>query len=195
MSNLHELNQDLENLRMDLRNFQMKLYEFMTSTEEEVKRIGVGILQPGDYVDHGILCRDIEELFEELRKEVKARKELCAKLIAVETMRSSLESGNSGTASVRGFLGIATPDVKIQPKIPNKGTPEYFELMKAVGVSDELLKDNAPVKFDWDKLGEFVTKRIKDGKPVPAGVTQTYTQFVATFRRHSKNSRNSKEEL
>lgn len=174
----------IQAMRDRMEKLQVEVYNLMATTAADMNRITVE-----DDADMGLLCREMEELFDEMRKEVKARKELCGKIIAMDFAKRSLAGDVNDKVS--GEIATASPDVKQQPKIPKQGTDEFLELMEAVGVSKEVALSGA-VKLDWNGMGDYVAKQVALGKKIPPGITKLYPVFVATFRRkHVKRNSDS----
>jgi hypothetical protein len=72
------------------------------------------------------------------------------------------------------------------PKIPTKGTPEYEEFLRNLGVPDSLIKSGL-VCADFKGVTEYVTQLFGEGKKLPHGISQSWISYVGTFRpKHKK---------
>jgi len=171
--------------RMD--GVHKELYELMAEIDSAAKE---RVIRPEpDMVDIGFLCRETETVFDEMRKEVKARKELLGKIISVWHTEGVMK-GEITKESAQGILATGSPDVSQQPKIPKRGTPEFLALMKFLGVSEELSSgERPPIQFDWNGMGVLMGERARQGLPVPPGITKMYPVFTTVFRgRKTKES-------
>lgn len=148
-----------------------------------------------DYVDFGILFRDIEDTLVEAGKEARARHELCGRMIAMLHTQETLQ-GRTSHDFIRGELGIATPKFEQQGKLPERGSPEYFDFLEFVGFPKEVIKkhlfadDDLPnplkLSIDWNGLREWLTWRAAASLPIPPSIGKTYPMFSSVFRRSKK---------
>lgn len=131
-------------------------------------------------VDVGFLLREMENVFDECRKEAKARKELISRLLAAKAI-DSLNDPEGAQGRFDGNLASAIPDAKIYPKIPRPGSDDYLALMEFMGVP-------APVaalgllKPSFTATQEWLQERAAEGKN-PPNCLGTYTDAVCIFRR------------
>ncbi len=171
------------------------MYDLIAESDPSMKS-GKDFTQ-ADYVDFGIIFRDIENMMDEIRKEAKARHETAGRIIAMIWSQLALANPNNPPDEVvRGELGSASPNVKQQGKIPERGTPEYFDFLKFLGFPKEVADkycfstDNIPtplkLSVDWNGLGDWLTYRAAAGLPVPPSIGKTYPVFSSTFRRSKK---------
>lgn len=132
--------------------------------------------------DFGFFCRELESLFDELRKEAKARKELCGSICA---MRKTQEAIADPTIKlkVNGQYCTGTPDVKLQAKLPVKMTEEYFALTDYFKIPRDIAAAGA-VRLDWKGTGKFLTELAASGQKTPEGFGQLYPTYVTVFRRN-----------
>ncbi len=131
--------------------------------------------------DLGFLCREVQELFDEMRKEVKARQVLFSRRIALVRARQAMQ-GDIDDTTVRGELSVGSPSIVPMPKIPRKDTDEYLDLCKWIGIPPDMAKSGA-VKFSWTRLQEECAKRIAAGAELPPGISETYSEPTTVFRR------------
>lgn len=136
-----------------------------------------------DECDLGFLCREIAEVYDEMRKEAKARQELFGRRIAEvqgrAAMRGELEDDD---LTVRGELATGVPSIKSIPKIPKTGSEEYLVLCRWFGIPVDLAQSGA-VKFSFTHLQAFCEAARATGIDVPPGIVGTYSEPMTTFRR------------
>lgn len=154
------------------------VYGFLS---EQTPQIKSKKLSSGELTDFGFLCRELENLFDELRKECKARKDLCGSIIAYKLVQESLTDPTAAMQS-RGTLATGTPDVKMQVGLPQKFTDEYFQLTDYFGVSRSIAGTGI-LRLDWNAVVEYCTKLANEGKEVPLGFGKKYPLYQTTFKR------------
>ncbi len=164
------------------------LYGFMsknTKNIQESKSGGVGAMSYGDLCDFGFFCREAENTLDELRKEVKARKELCGQVIAMRKTQESLSDPNI-KLKVAGQYATGSPDVKMQAQLPTfkVGEPnvDYYKLTDYFKVPREVAATGI-FRLNWKATGDFVTQLANDGHKPPDGFGKQYPTYVTTFRR------------
>lgn len=162
------------------------LYGFMSKNTELIKadRAGSTHMSNENMCDFGFFCREAENTLDELRKEVKARKELCGQVIAIRKTQDSM-TDPSVKLKVMGQYATGSPDVKMQAQLPKKFTPEYFALTDYFKVPREVAATGV-LRLDWKATGEFVTQLANDGHKPPEGFGKQYPTYVTTFRRRRK---------
>jgi hypothetical protein len=131
--------------------------------------------------DFGFICRELENTFDELRKEAKARKELCGNIIAYNITQDALMDPTIEMI-VRGDLATASPDVKMQAALPKKFSYEYFVLTDYFKVPREVATTGI-LKLDWKEVTKFLTKCREDGKSIPDGFGKQYPLYSVTYRK------------
>lgn len=153
-------------------------------SKEAMKIPGKGI-STEDSVDLGFLCREIENLFDECRKEVKARHERIGRLIATSLVNMLLEDPDSvedDDVLVRGLYASGSPNVGVTPKVPRKGTQEYFDLCEYLGIPVDLA-NRGLVVFHYPLLAELCTELANEGKLMPPGLGGSVSKVTTTFRK------------
>ena len=141
--------------------------------------------QTGEYdlptlVDLGFLCREINTISDELRKEAQAKQMLIGKLIAGEITKASL-AGEISSPTVRGELATGTSDVREIASCPKPGSPEFIEMAQHLGLPDDIVYGKL-MTFHFLGLSDWLTERAGEGKSVPKGLKR-YTEFKTIFRR------------
>lgn len=141
-----------------------------------------------ELVDLGFLCRELENLLDDWRKDCKARKELAGKLIARAVLQAA-DGVNDLQAStvVHGILASASPDVSMIAEIPKPGTPEFVEFCNHFGISKECSEDPLfPFAIHWKRAMECLELRQTEGKPIPPGFGKQFPHFWSKFVRKKR---------
>ncbi len=169
------------------------LYGFMSKNTELIKASnipgGTSIgMSYGDLCDFGFFCREAENTLDELRKEVKARKELCGQVIAIRKTQESLTDPDI-KLKVTGQYATGSPDVRMQAKQPSfkVGEPneDYYKLTDYFKVPREVAAMGI-FRLSWKATGDFITQLANDGHKPPEGFGKQYPTYVTTFRRRRK---------
>lgn len=154
------------------------VYGFLSEATPTIKS---KVLDNSELTDFGYLCRELENLFDELRKEAKARKELCGAIIAYRLIKESLTDPTI-TMRSKGTLATGTPDIKMQAALPKKFSEEYFQLTTFFGVPRDVAETGI-LRLDWKKVTEYCTKLTEDGKPIPEGFGKKYPLYSTVYRK------------
>jgi hypothetical protein len=164
------------------------LYGFMSKNTELImasRRGGSTSMSYSDLCDFGFFCREAEQTLDELRKEIKARKEKCGEAIAIRKTQESLTDPNI-KLKVTGQYATGSPDVKMQAQLPTfkVGEPnvDYYKLTDYFKVPREVAATGI-FRLNWKATGEFVTQLAADGHKPPDGFGKQYPTYVTTFRR------------
>lgn len=154
------------------------VYGFLSKNNEVLK---AKTLSSEELCDFGFFCREIENIFDELRKEAKARKELCGQIIAYRLVQASL---NDPTLSmkVKGQFATGSPDVKMQAALPVKFTDDYFKITDHLGVPRDVAATGV-LRLDWKAVTEYLTKLMNDGKSIPEGFGKKYPVYTTVYRK------------
>ena len=179
----------VEDVAKTYRHLYREVYQPLMDQLSHVSREAMKIPNKGisteDAVDLGFLCREIENLFEECRKEVKARHERISRFVATSLVNMLLEDPESvedDDVLVRGLYASGSPNVGVTPKVPKKGTQEYFDLCEYLGIPVDLA-NRGLVVFHYPLLAELCTELANEGKPMPPGLGGSVPKVTTTFRR------------
>ena len=154
------------------------VYGFLSKNNELLKSKK---LNSEELCDFGFFSRELEKVFDELRKEVKARKELCGQIIAYRLVQASL-SDPTIKMQVQGQFATGSPDVKMEAALPKKFTEEYYQLTDYFDVPREVAASGI-LRLDWKQVTEFLTTRMNDGKSIPKGFGKKYPRYTTTYRK------------
>lgn len=157
------------------------VYGFLAKNNEQLKSKK---LSNEELCDFGFICRELENIFDELRKEVKARKDLCGNIIAYKLIQMSV-SDPTIQMQVRGQLATGTPDVKMQAGIPEKFSEEYYQLTDYFNVPRKVAELGI-LKLDWKTVTEFLTRQMNEGKPIPKGFGKQYPLYQVVYRKRKE---------
>ena len=144
-------------------------------------------LSEAELTDIGFLLRECEKFFDDARKEVKAKKEMISRMLALKITKRFTEDPDTELRS-RGELAVATPDVAIRPKLPKAGTIEYEQLLTFLGVPKEVLCEGT-LNIHFNRMSEMLTSMAAEGKNPPPGLVGTYTDNTCVFRRTNNPKR------
>lgn len=162
----------------EVRMLYNLVYGFLSKNNELLKS---RTLSNEELCDFGFFCRELEKIFDELRKEVKARKELCGQIIAYRLTQASLADPTI-KMKVEGQFATGSPDVKMEAALPKKFTDEYYQLTDYFNVPRKVAETGI-LDLDWKMVGKFLTKLAQDGKKIPEGFGKQYPKFTTTYRK------------
>lgn len=132
-----------------------------------------------ELADAAFAMREIYNYLDDLRKEVKANKELCERMTCLLWARTS--TGDP----VRTPFVTATPCIKMTASIPKRSTNlEAWEaLMRFLKIPEELWSEEV-VRPHWPSFVEYTSKLLEQGKPLPDGIdpNKTYPVYSLTLR-------------
>jgi len=151
-----------------------------TALTEIIEKVKEKEFKDEELVDLGYLCREISKVCDDLRKEANAKMDLISKTL-VYKYADNIVNDPASEDTIRGKLATASPDVKNEPRIPKKGTPEFAELCRFFGISDEAISSGA-VTFHWKHLSNYITDCQKAGKNPPEAL-DFKTVFIANYRK------------
>lgn len=154
------------------------VYGFLAKNNELLKSKK---LNNENLCDFGFFCRELEKISDELRKELKARKELCGQIIAYRLVQSSLADPTI-KMKVEGQFASGTPDVKMEAALPKKFTDEYYKITDYFNVPRKVAESGI-LRLDWKQVTEFLTKQMNEGKKIPEGFGKKYPLYTTTYRK------------
>jgi len=166
------------NVREQVQLLYNLVYGFLAKNNELIKSKQ---LKNEELCDFGFICRELENILDELRKEVKARKELCGSIIAYRLVQASIQDP-SIKMKVQGQFASGTPDVKMQAALPHKFTDEYYQITDYLKVPRDVASSGV-LRLDWKQVTEFLTKRMNEGKEIPPGFGKQYPLYTTTYRK------------
>jgi hypothetical protein len=177
--------ENLQDIKIKFQSLHPELYNWLSTTIEDVQQNKFSI---ETITDQAFLCRELETFFQEMTKLVRSRKDLCIKIMGLYLAMQSLENPETVQDKLTGEIAVCRVEPKTMPKIPAKGTPEYGEFLRNLGVPEQLIKSGL-ICADFKGVMEYVTQLSGEGRKLPNGITQSWTSYVGTFR-----SKNKKEQ-
>lgn len=172
----------LSKLTEELKDLHHRIYEHLSLVDERMKK---GQTSTTDMVDLGFLCREQEELLDEMRKNSKARKEFTQRLLVTKWTAAALtptplpDTVKATLASANNFR------IKTMADLPEHGGDDYIAYMRSLNIPEDVIKCGL-VKPDWEKTVEHLTTLKEDGKKLPPGIGQTWNLYTCTFIRTRK---------
>ena len=170
----HSVPKDIHVLMQDLMDYHRIVAEVMGILTDQIRR---GQITGADLVDAGYLCREISDLFDELRKETKARCELSGKVLAAQFMQDSLVNPTADDV-VRGNISRAKVDMVMEATVPKEGSKEYEDFCNFIGLGTAA---RAYAKPSWSKVSDLVTTLASEGRPLPPGIGKSWPRYTAVF--------------
>jgi hypothetical protein len=164
-------------LRRKANQLHTEIYDFLSQTGELITESST----PELLVDYGFLCKEIKDAGENIRKDAKRLEERAGLMVALHATKAAM-SDPSTDPKVEGTLATGVTDVKMIPKLPNVGTPEYQQLMDALGVPADLIEMGV-LKPRFEGISEHISIMISQGKPIPPGITKTWPRYTTHFRK------------
>lgn len=171
---LKELHRAVEQLQLRYAAFNYKMQGYAKNFSQD------NVAQFPEMCDLGFLYRELGDLFKELSTTSNAWEAKLSNILCLGMMYQQLKDPEKAPENVRGSLATATPKILTQPKFPKKDTPEFLELMKAMGVPLENAHLFSP---SFKTFEEYLTKLAEDGKPMPPGIVGKYEVNTMFYRR------------
>lgn len=175
----------LDAIRKDFIRMKLRSLDLLIGLTDKIK---AEAYPREDLCDLGWLCRELESLLDELRKEFAARKDLAGRLIAFRMTQEVIEDPSKIAEhgmTVRGRFSSGSPDVSQSAAVPRRGSKEYADLCKHFGIQGEV-SESGIVDFSFTRLAEYVSSRVASGEKLPSGILRTYPVYKTTFRTNRK---------
>lgn len=169
-------------LQNDILQLYNNAYGFLSKNNNKIKSKE---MSNEELCDFGYICRELAKVFDELRKEMNARMDLCGSIIAFRKTKASLTDPTL-QLKVVGQFATASPDVKIEVGLPKKHSPEYYQVTDALGVPREVAEKGI-LKLDWKSVTKYCTEQVNAGKKIPKGFGQQYPKYRVTYRKRKVN--------
>jgi hypothetical protein len=176
----------------DVQALHRRVYDTLAWMGRRMKEERDG-LSNRELCDFGFLCRELEGLLDDWRKDAKARKDLAGKLIAFNLLKAD-ENVNMMEVedTVRGVLATAKANMRMEAEIPRLGTAEFKRYCAFYGIPEEALAGECfPLGVHWPRAQEDINARLEEGKPLPPGLGKKYPLFSSTFVRRQRKTKAS----
>ena len=163
------LNPNIERLQNELAAIQAahKSAFLMLRSLESSVLAGANFTE-AQLVDIAFICREVSKLHDDIRKEYNQVMATANRIACLSWTTKQVSDPQVGP-TIRGDFATGTPDVKMVPSFPKKGTPEYEQFAKALGISDEALRCEV-FHIHWPNAVDYVSKCIADGATLPPGI-------------------------
>lgn len=133
-----------------------------------------------DMVDAGFLSKECVDLLNEARKELEAQQKRLGQVVALtQTQRALMD--DSIDPKVRGLLATGSPDVKTHPRLPARGSPQYFALLRWLGVPDDVASTQV-LEPSFKQLTEYLGQKVASGDVPPPEAVGTFLEYVVVYR-------------
>lgn len=132
-----------------------------------------------ELVDYAYAFRDASKLLEDCAKEARKAQKRAADIACVLWVQASATSEQDDTVKTEYCSG--TPQVKFAGRVPRPGTSEYDELLRYLGMPDDLVNSGV-MRTHWPSFVDYLTRRAEEGKPLPPGVNPETTYPVYELR-------------
>jgi hypothetical protein len=163
----------------ELTLFRDKLHDWNYGVDPKVKS---GEYTLEDLTDYGLNMRLLAAMFDDLRKECNARKETVGRIIALASTERVLADPTL-ELNVVGAMGTASPDSKVNPLIPKRGTDDYEKLLDYLGITG-IAREHGLAGLHWNHLVAYLQRQSEAGQPVPEGVLRSVPNPSCVFRKH-----------
>jgi hypothetical protein len=158
----------------------------MTDLELELKQMLLQLnpmlrenkLTDGQLSDVGFFLREVEDKMNELRKDAAARRSLIGEILCMKLTKAFL-ADSSTELRAEGEYSTGYPDTTTHFRLPKKGSKEYGELMRSLGLKEAAIKVGV-VKADFNGLAEYAQEM--GVKEIPSTINR-FTRYVTIFRR------------
>lgn len=180
------MKKELISLHSRLQKLQMDIHQELAAIAQSIPSETVP-----DLVDAGYLCRELSSMCDDLRKGLTNRQVVIARYLAA---RAAVDGMQGSETSLKGELATATPDIKVMPKIPENGSTDYIELMRWIGVPDELISRDM-LRPSFSTIQRVLTQMAVDGKKPPPGISMTYTDAQVVFRKRKGKTDGKQEDF
>lgn len=131
-------------------------------------------------VDTAYLCRQAELIFDELRKEAKAKKEKLALAVSIAEVMSLMDGTPLAT---KGHLATVTVKTVDTPQVPAEDSSEYDSLIRFFGLDTDKFRTIG--RIDFKKLSEYYETAVENNLNLPDVELTTFPQVRSTFRARS----------
>lgn len=148
-------------------------------------KLSEGQLTQKERVDAAYILREMADVYDDLRKELRATQELITKMVCAAWIKDSETlSPDSMNRSIRGELALGTPDIKFTANVPSASKdPElYKKFMTAMGVDESL---HGMIRPHWPSMREYISTELAAGHPPPPGINpdDLYPDYRLSLRK------------
>jgi hypothetical protein len=156
-----------------LQLMQLSIHEDLSQMQHHLTSLPIP-----DIVDIGFFCRKMEDISDTLRRDCLGRVAVVGRTLAAY---AGAEAIRGNEVELSGEFATAIPTIKEKPKMPSNDSPEMRDLLKWIGVSDEVIASGY-VRPSFSQLEQELTRRLETGEQPPPGIQATFREVSATFR-------------
>lgn len=131
-----------------------------------------------------VLC--VYKKIEQWLKDARSQSEGLVRRLEQQCCFVWVKTTNGEKPSIKTDFCTVTPSIRMQPKIPQRGTAEYATLLLSLmGTPDESIEHDA-LRPHWPGLVELCGARATAGERSPAGIdpSETVSSFRTVCRLH-----------
>ena len=184
------MHSDVEKLNALRLEVEDKMQVLQSMAHDVLPRLKRRYYSDPQLCDVGWCFRQMERMFDEMRKEAKAKAELAGKLLAHNRILMSIAAGNDEKLlKIQGELSAATPKVRHEVYPPKRGTPAYERLCRHFGIEDDVAESGV-LQFHYQHIGDWATQCAEEGKDLPEGLEPrpVYSCVFRTLKTSNKES-------
>lgn len=164
-----------------MKQLQLELHAVLSTVQPTVGRMALG-----EAVDSGFLCRELSNIMEDLRKNLDARKELIGRVLAMRTAQQALQGEE---LKLEGELATASPSITVKPKLPEKHTHDWVQLMRFLGCTDKQIHEDM-LRPSWKEIQGKIEAAMAEGKECTLpGVDPKWVDQTVIFRTKTRNKK------
>lgn len=178
----------VEDLKMRLVNtvgkFEECWQELLTLFPQLNEFVGEALSDPEkvkETVDLGWLARRALDVSEEITKESRARRDFCSNVICAHIIQQSMRDPENPVQFVEGSYAKASPDLKMQPKIPTRGSDSWKKLMKEMG-APETATEYGIFDIHYPSFSRYCTDLAEKGEKPPCNLP-VKPKYYCTYRK------------
>lgn len=130
-------------------------------------------------VDQGFLLREIEKRFEEIRKDIKAVREIVDRNLCIKSTMALAEDPDLET--IKTDLCYATPKTIRCCQVPSPKSPHYAQMMEFFGADPSATE--GVLKLSFSELEKYVTLAEEDGRKLPEFFPSLFNKYTVSYRK------------
>lgn len=181
---LHDACQEVAEISIRLKKAHYELYDLL---QRRAPQIAEGKIEDPDLVDYYIICREIEQHADVMRKEARRGKRNAAtqfcKSVTMKVVKA-LQKGDVQDDKISGNLGSARPKAATTMVMPEKGTEEHDAMLKELQVPEQAIRRGL-VNPSFRGIQDHLTQLTSEGKKLPDFAKFTFHEYdmKATVKR------------
>jgi hypothetical protein len=154
-------------------------FELVTRMHELELQVKQGKTPIPEMVDFAFACREYERYANDMKKEASKLQQLIAKVV---TMLWVIDASSE---RIETDYCTCEPQMRVHASVPSfsKDFKRYQTVLSNIGVPQEIIAAGV-LDTNWERLGDFLTEKTKNGLPLPEGIDpeRTYTVYRLSMR-------------